>query len=409
MDARTLAWIGVLIGSLVGGASAVAVLAVPRRLEPVAMLAGLIGSAGAGIAFVRLGTLYARPDAALWGLAILLAALGGGWAFAASLLEGLGRGSVSPASPEPGDPSEGVAVIIVACVEPATYSPSDTAVAIRDLTDDELLETSLGTLPFFFFAQKARYRAVGGMSPALSELSALAESLEPGLADLGVNRVAWARCSGEHSLAHRVADVVRAGFRRVVVVQLAVAESLYVAAAKRDVDALRLHEHGVDVAYTEDLGGSERLAAMEADRIMELTRSETSGAGVVLVGHAQPEERSRRNPAFDEQETSFLNRVRMLLVERGLAEAHVRLAWSEWREPDVTSAVRHLAALGCNRVIIAPVTFPLDTLGTRLDLELSVRQARVAEGVSAITMPAWKEHPALTAELRDRVKRALTD
>lgn len=409
MDARTLAWIGMLIGSLLGGASAVAVLAAPRRLEPAALLAGLIGSAGAGMAFVRLSTMYARPDAALWGLAILLAALGGGWALAASLLEGLGRTSGLSTTPEPGDSVEGVAVIIVACVEPATYSPSDTAAAIRDLTDDQLLETSLGTLPFFFFAQKARYRAVGGMSPALSELSALAESLEPGLAEFGVRKITWARCSGEYSLAHRVLDAVEAGFSRIVIVQLAIAESLYLAAAKRDVDALRLHEHGVEVMYTDDLGGSERLAAMEADRIMELARGEADGAGVVLVGHAQPEERSRRNPAFDEQETSFLNRVRMLLVERGLADAHVRLAWSEWREPDVTSAVRHLAALGCNRVIVAPVTFPLDTLGTRLDLELAVRQARVAEGVSAITMPAWKEHPALTAEIRERVRRALSD
>ncbi|TLM97710.1 MAG: ferrochelatase, partial [Actinobacteria bacterium] len=105
----------------------------------------------------------------------------------------------------------------------------------------------------------------------------------------------------------------------------------------------------------------------------------------------------------------FLSRVRALLVERGIPDRNVRVAWAEWRDPDVTSSVRHLAALGCRRVIVVPAVSPLDTLGTRLDLEISVRQARVSEGVTVVTLPAWKDDPAVIEELRAQVQRAIAE
>jgi protoheme ferro-lyase len=129
--------------------------------------------------------------------------------------------------------------------------------------------------------------------------------------------------------------------------------------------------------------------------------------GVVLIAHGQPESRAKRDPEFDEGEAVFLNRVKQGLVEGGLPEHNVRLAWAEWREPDVTSAVRHLAALHCTRVCVVPATYPLDTLSTRLDLEQAVRQARVEQGVSTVTVPAWGDDPAVVDELARRVRETV--
>jgi hypothetical protein len=44
---------------------------------------------------------------------------------------------------------------------------------------------------------------------------------------------------------------------------------------------------------------------------------------------------------------------------------------------------------------------------TQLDLPLSVRQARVEEGVSVVTLGAWFDDPALIEELRARALHAL--
>jgi protoheme ferro-lyase len=127
------------------------------------------------------------------------------------------------------------------------------------------------------------------------------------------------------------------------------------------------------------------------------------------VGHGQPEARAKRYPRFDEEETAFLSRVRMSLIGSGVLERSIRVAWAEWRSPDVTSAVRHLAALGCRRVIVLPGAFAVDTIGTRLDLEMAVRQARVEDSVSVVTLPAWSDDEAVIGEMADRVIAELAD
>jgi hypothetical protein len=150
---------------------------------------------------------------------------------------------------------------------------------------------------------------------------------------------------------------------------------------------------------------SEPLAQLVANRAMAVA-GDLSVAGIVLVGQGQPDERSRDRRDFDEQEISFLNRVRMLLLERGLTDQNVRIAWADWRTPEVTGAVRHLAALGCRRVVVSPSCFVLDSITTLLDLQLAVRQARVDDTVNVVTLPAWHDDPALIEELRALVVKA---
>ena len=68
--------------------------------------------------------------------------------------------------------------------------------------------------------------------------------------------------------------------------------------------------------------------------------------------------------------------------------------------------MRHVAALGCTRLVVAPACFPLDTVETMLELPLSVRQARIEEGVSIVSLAAWHDDPALVDELSARAARA---
>jgi protoheme ferro-lyase len=296
-------------------------------------------------------------------------------------------------------------VLLLANVEPPTYSASATAAVLSELAEEGYLDASVGAMPLLFFAQKARYNAIGGTSPALSEFSRVRDSVESALREQAV-KVDWATCIGPRRLAEQALRAVAAGHHDLVVVELAVATSLPMTAAKNEVDLLRLDDLGVDVRYAGGLGSSERVTSAVANAILERA-GEPEGCGVVLVGHGQPRERSRRDPVVDEMETMFLNRLRMMLVERGMPESGVRVAWAEWVEPDVTSAVRHLAALGCTRVLVSPAVYPLDTLGTRLDLEAAVRRARVEESVSTAVLPAWRDNPAVIAEIRALVLAAM--
>ena len=400
-------WIVLLGGSLVAGAAFVGVLVVRPRSELITAVTGIGSFALSAYSLVAVASIYSRADAVLYGFAFMVAGVIGGWSLASSLLGRLAAPLSELHSPDALPPDSGkAAVILLACVEPPTYDPRVTAGMLNALADEELIEPSIGTLPFLFFAQKTRYRAVGGTSPAFGELHSFSEALQSELDGLPIATVEVATCSGEGRLAARILDAVKAGHRRVVVAELTVADSLHISAAKVEADALRLDHSGVTVAYTDALGSSEPIIEMLASRVVA-TCEELPTSGVVLVGHGQPEERAHRNPSYDEEETAFLNRLRMKLVDAGLPDSNVRIAWAEWRTPDVTSAVRHLAALGCRRVVVMPGVFTLDTIGTRLDLELAVRQARVDDSVIVVTLPAWRDDEVVRHVIGERVRALL--
>ncbi len=406
LDPLTIVWSVLVVGALVSGVAFVGVLVVRRDAELVVAIIGVAGFGLSAYSLVTLSGVYDRLDAVLYGFAFMAAALAGGYALASSLLERVAGRPPRPARNSSQSKPATTAVILVSCVEPEEYDPKATAGMLSELAAEELLEPSLGALPFLFFAQKARYRAIGGTSPASAEMRTLTERMEAPLASLGVDLVLAANCSGRDALAIQVAHAMERGCRTVVIGVVAVAESLHLSAAKAEVASLRAEDSGVRVAYVEALGSSDRVVERLASRVLA-TVGDSPAGGAVLVGHGQPEERSERDPGFDEAETAFLNRIRRELVDRGMAEANVRVAWAEWGVPDVTSTTRHLAALGCRRIAVLPAVFPFDCIGTRLDIEVSVRQARVDDQVSVVTLPAWRDDDAVLTELRERVAAVL--
>jgi len=400
MNQFAVMWAVLLLGSTIAGASVVCALVVRRTWELPAALAGAVGFGLSAYGMVSLPQLYSRPDVVIWAFAFMLGAGAGGYALASTLLHRLAQPIPLPAPSEKIAPHDGVAVIITACIEPSTYAPRATAGMLQQLADEDLLEASIAILPFLFFAQKARYRAVSGHSPASTQLASLADRLQHALGAHGV--VSWATCSGPESVEHAAIKALSEGYRTIVVAGLAVADPAHYTQARNAVEDLHLEVAGASIGFTSPLFDSDRLIAMLAARVLGLS-SEGTDTGVVLVGHGQPESRARRNPSFDEQELSFLSRLRMLLLERGMPSESVRIAWADWNTPDIATSIRHLAALGLHKVLVVPAAFPLDTLATRLDMEMAVRQAHVDDSVDVVMMSPWRDDDAVLAEIRQRV------
>lgn len=410
MTSDALIWIAIVVGAIGTGASFVGILVAKRYFEGLFALIGLLFFVLCAWGFGGVTVVYDRLDAILYAFVFALAGIAGGYALISTLLGWLAKRarSATPSLPTSlGDDPGTTAVLVLGEVDPPMYSPGATAAALEDLADEGLLKASIGVLPFLFMAQKTRYRAAGGASPAARQLDAIAEKVEAVLSGArGLGRVESAWCEGERSLVSRVVEVVASGIRTIVVAEAVIAESLEVDTAKREVDALRLADLGVSVTYAGPLWASDLLAGLVTTRALAVA-GDPSAAGVVLVGQGQPEDRARDRRGFDEQETAFLNHIRMLLLERGLGEQSVRIAWADWRSPEVTGAVRHLAALGCSRIVVSPACFPFDSITTLLDLQLAVRQARVDESVSVVTLPAWHDDPGFVEELRADISVAL--
>lgn len=404
MTAEIAIWTALMACALVGGGAVAGALAAPKTLEPLVALLFLGCSAGAAYSAIAIARVNAADEAPLYAAAFAVAAAAGGYALASSLMLEMARFGRRPArSARPSTPPAARAVVIVCCSEPSRYSVSDTAALLADLDAEGRLDASLAALPLLFFAQKARYAAIGGKSPAAAQLKAIADSVEVALGE-GAAHVLWASCSGPGRAAARVSEAIEAGHTSIVVVDLSVAPSPRATAALAEVESIATPSEA-HVVRADPLGTDCELPQALAARIRAAVTT-PSATGVVLVGHGQTEEEARRDPAFVHAETVFLNRIRMSLVEDGIPEHNVKLAWAEWSQPDVTSTVRHFAALGCERIVVVPAVHPVDTLATRLDLEIAVRQARVDESVSAVVLPTWRDEPELIRVIARAVEKA---
>lgn len=396
-----LLWIGLVGGSLAAGSALAMLLVVARRREGLVMVAGVASITLSVLAGNRLFAAYEQPSLAVIASVIAMMAIGGGFALVASLLAYVRPKQNLPTLPVVGAPPRAL-VIVIADVETEDYAPGEVTSEIADLIDSGLPEPSLSVVPFHYAAQKARYRAVGGRSPEQGQAAGLAERVEARLDPMRFAGPIVLRCGNGSSLAGLLHAARAAGFDTTIASGAYIAEGYRANAEQRGADS---PVPGLLVSHTRSLWASDELARLVARRTLAV-RSDPEITGVALIVHGQPGEYEHVNQSFDIQENAFANRVRLFLVEEGLQSDRVRVCTAEWREPGVTETVRHLAALGCDRILVVPVCHPFANLQTLLDIPAAVRDARVPENVRVVHIAPWGDDPVFAEVLAAGIEEA---
>ncbi len=400
-------WLILLAGAVIAGGAVAYVMVVPHRWLP---LPTLLVPCAVALALRGLHAVLTTGSASMVGMAVLLSAVGlsaGYWLAAASMLCFAGRHSTSRETHE-SNTATGTAIVLFSCAAPSRYQVGPTATHIRRLIESDALRLPTSALPFVFLAERSRYRAIGGYLPARTSVVAVAEQMEVLLSDSTPGPILIAWSEGSPSLPESVNATLVQNIDTIVVVTLGPDGSYVPTEARLDLESdSTIGPTRAPVVFAPSIWHSEELASRLVARILEPTvGARPDEVGVVLVGAGQPTAWESLDEGWRERENYFNQRVRLLLTEKSIREEHVRTAWLEWQTPDVTEAVRHLAALGCTRVIVAPSTIPCATLSTALDLEHMVASARVAETVRTVTLPPWGDDPALAQAAASAVRRA---
>lgn len=380
-------WVALLVGSVLFGASIVAGLILPRHSSVIALVAGLGALFGAITSFGRIASLYDSSTAIGGSMVVFIASITAGYAIASSSLPYLQH--VFPTPDVKTSPDGGDGVILIACCDPERYDPRVVATRQNLLNESADIVVPVTALPFVFFAEKARYRAVGGRAPGRLVARQIAERVSA--LPIATNwRVELAWCHKPDSLARQVGALAASGSSRIALVPLGLPESGPLDEARKLLAESLRGKGDLRIETGPDLWNDRMLPERLTERIL----SATSGAaaqdvGVVLVGEGVPASWERRFSAASAAETYFNQRVRSLLDDAGIDAPHVRMAWLDWQTPDVTEAVRHLAALGALQIVVAPSTISLPTLETILDMGHAIALARVPEGVRVVTLQPW--------------------
>jgi protoheme ferro-lyase len=387
-------WLVLVFAGLVLGAGVVALMVLPRAGVWTSLAAIVVATAAAATAAAAIVTRFDTLEAtALVGLSVV-GCMAAGYRLAASLIPALAkyaRPAVEEAQPVE---AHETLVIVLACAEPERYEPGALAARNELLQDAGMPEIRPTALPWLFLSEKARYRTAGGRSPGPAAARMLAERIAESRKRHDSNPLAIAWCHPVDHLARLVETAAETGTTRVGVVTIGSPGAVGTDAARAAVEPV-LRTHGaVSLAWARSLWSDRHLAEALAGRILDTARSGDADAsvarsgsvGFVLLGEGLPTPWAQRHPQAAVDRNYFSQRVRMALADAGVPAYAMREAWLEWQSPDLIETVRHHAALGCRRIVVAPVGIALPSLQTALDIGPAIRFARVGDDVEVITI-----------------------
>jgi hypothetical protein len=408
------AWGALLVCGVVSGLALCAAIVSPRPLDRMYWALTLLFAVVGTGSFLVLSRTSGRLDSSIAALFLDLGAALGGFALGAALLPTLTRPRSRREAPDPTGTGTGtgspLCVVVLADAEPELYDPVTVTVGFADLEDADVPVPPEAARVFAYVAEKARYSSVG-LSPSRPTVTSVASSLDLALRERGISAdVTVAFCVPPLALGDVVAARAESGTPHIVVVTLGPAKTRTLEGAERTLSLSRLRDTGTAVSFASALWSSECLAREVADRIVGGLAGGISPAdGVVLACPGQPWQWDESHPDATAHETYFCQRVRADLIELGVKESSIRTAYLDWQEPDIEEAVRHLAATGCARVVVAPATAPFESLETLVDLPMTLRHAAEGTGIAAIAVPAWGDTPEVARALADAVEETLAD
>jgi sirohydrochlorin ferrochelatase len=403
-----LGWIALISGAFLSGSALVLIMAGPQRMEPVIVPAGGLAFLVSLASVVALTLHTPQATVALLGALLGLLTFALGYVLAARAVSAIPERDVAPVRTDV-QHGPGVAVILFACAEPEEYGPRTVKNALEALDEVGLDVPGPTARPVLFAAVKARYRAAGGRSPARTSVRGLRSMVAARLeGDERIDSVTACWCTPSDSLAVAVESALSQGTARFVVLPVAVTSSLMHHRAEAECRS-RVGDTWDRMVITPPLWGSLPVAERLAERVLRAageSRRDTVGVALIGAGHPDGWYGSRESR---EHEMFFSQRVRSMLVEEGFEADRVRPAWLEWDDPDPTEVIRHLAALGAERILVVPATMPADGTATLVELKQATRLALVDEQVRVSQLPAWGEDEVVAGVIADRVRDALDE
>ncbi|MHA1629433.1 MAG: hypothetical protein ACTSXO_11220 [Candidatus Heimdallarchaeota archaeon] len=147
---------------------------------------------------------------------------------------------------------------------------------------------------------------------------------------------------------------------------------------------------GLNVKQTDFLGKSKKIQnyLIKKVKVGVPEGSDLAKVGVLLISEGQPKEWDSLYSLTEEEET-FKKAITQGLQKAGFKEQNVRPVWLNYRPPQIEDAVQELVASGCQTIIAAVTSEPIDGLLTLYNVPTRVEKAIGDESITVITIGGW--------------------
>jgi len=206
-----------------------------------------------------------------------------------------------------------------------------------------------------------------------------------------------------------VIQALNDGASRIVVSEIFLTISNHTAEGEELIEELHVEERfGVPLRFTGPLYDSETLKGMFVERSnANIGETDKSKAGILLVGHGQPDEWDVEWPTETAQEIGFREDVLTLLAAAGYSSENLSLAWMSFKEPKPAPKVEEFVANGVEKVLFFSAAISADAMHSQYDIPDLVYEADVPEDVSIINLGAWNDDPIVIQAIKEKIDEQL--
>lgn len=308
---------------------------------------------------------------------------------------------------QPSSPGH-TAIIYFTHGEPRAYEGSFEAwkQAIHEMDETGVPFVPWPFRPFFFKKVRDEYFEVGGSFHNLIHTRTM-ERIEAEFRKRGNPN---ARCYIAYSddSPHADAAAARAiheGADRIILLNVWLTDSDHSESGRKEIEALQPEKHGVKLCVTDTLWNSPRLMRMIVERALKAAGDmNTSDIGVLLVAHGQPASWDAIFKKQPEQENSFRLATKKLLAAEGFKDGNIALAYMEFKQPDIKTAVQGLLGGGVKKILVSPVNISAESIHSEHEIPSMVDRAGVPPSIPVVHLGAWNDDQVLIDDLLERAE-----
>jgi protoheme ferro-lyase len=303
------------------------------------------------------------------------------------------------------DPGLGhTAVIYFTHGEPETYDPVGWINQFNEFDEQGISFVPFLARPFFLYRLRKSYLQVGRSGHRAMHQQML-RSLERSYREEGdrTTRFYLSFLDDNPRPDAAVIQALNEGASRIVVSEVFLTISNHTAEGKEMIEALHVDDY-VPISYTGPLYDSATLQTMFVHRASEhLGDTERSKAGILLVGHGQPDEWDREWASETEQELGFRHAVLERFEADGYRSENLSLAWMEFKEPKPAAKIAEFSRNGVEKVMYFSAAISAEAIHSQYDVPELVHRARVPAKLSLINLGAWNDDPLVIQAIKEKI------
>jgi protoheme ferro-lyase len=304
------------------------------------------------------------------------------------------------------DPGKGhTAVIYFTHGEPKNYSVNAWIETMRHLDADKVPFVPKPFRPFFFNGVRSEYLEVGESRHNqihAEMIASLAESMlsqdDPSL------KFYLSFLDTDPRPDAAVIEALNDGASQIILMPVFLTISSHTAEGIKLLEAVDLESFDVPMCIADPMWESESLKRMFINRANNnLGDSSKSDVGIMLVGHGQPEEWDVIYPTQTEQENSFREAIRVMLIQDGYSPENIALSWMDFKSPEVGEGALEVYQNGITSLMIFPAPISADSIHTDIEIPAAIEEAGVPDGVEVHFLGAWNNDPYVIEGIRQNI------